>query len=75
MENNPSTEQKIIVELVAVIKKIKKENLQVHKRLIMESETSVKLYTQILSELRRQNLILDDANQEKRLVRVTNATV
>lgn len=69
------TQNKIIHELMDALKRMKHDNLQVHKRLIIESQTSVKLYTQILSELRRQNLILDEANQEKRLVRVTNATV
>jgi len=74
-EDKLDTEQKIILALTNTIKTIREENLKVHKRLLIESDTNVKLYTQILSELRRQNLILEDAKQERRLVRVTNATV
>ncbi len=72
-EDKLDTEQKIILALTKTIKSIKEQSLQVHKRLLLESETNVKLYTQILSELRRQNLILEDAKQERRLVRVSNA--
>jgi len=68
-------EQKMILELMKVIKSIKENNLQVHKRLILESETNVKLYTQILSELRRQNMLLDQAVQERRLVKVTDSAI
>jgi len=75
MENKPelNVEQKMIVELGKVIKSIREQNFKVHKRLILESETNVKLYTQILQQLNRQNQLLDEAKQEQRLVRVSNA--
>jgi len=71
-EDKLDTEQKIILALTNTIKSIQEQNLKVHRRLLIESETNVKLYTSILSELRRQNLILEDAKQERRLVRVSN---
>lgn len=74
-EDKLDTEQKIILALTKTIKSIQEQNLKVHKRLLLESETNVKLYTSILSELRRQNLILEDAKQERRLVNVSNAIV
>ena len=53
----------VIVELVKALTSIKEKNLQIHKKLLIESQATNKIYIQILSELRRQNLILEDLKE------------
>lgn len=69
------TEQKIILALTKTIQSIKEENLKVHKRMILESGSVFNTYNQILQALNRQNQLLEQAIQEKKLIRVTNDTV
>lgn len=60
-------EQEIILALTKTIKKMKEENLEVHKKLLIESQNTNKIYIQILSAIRHQNSILDDLKEYDKL--------
>jgi len=60
-------EQKIISELVKALERMKQENLEVHKKLLIESQNTNKIYVQILSAIHHQNTILDDLKEYDRL--------
>lgn len=59
--------EEIIKELVKALGSFKEKTLEVHKKLLLESQETNKIYIQILSALRHQNVILDDL-KEKQMV-------
>ena len=64
----------IISALVKTIKKMKAENLDVHKKLLIESQNTNQIYVQILSSIRHQNAILDELKRTDR-IRLSHATI
>jgi len=58
----------IINQLITTLSIYRKTNLEVQKKLILESQETNRIYTDILHELRRQNLIL----QEHKHIEVSN---
>ena len=59
--------EQIILELLKTIKSFKEDSLQVHKKVLLESQQTNKIYIQILSALRHQNVILDELKRTGRL--------
>ena len=58
---------KIISELVKALQSTKQTSLQVHKRLLLESQKTNEIYVQILQALRHQNMILDELKRTDRI--------
>jgi len=62
----------IIKELMKALSSMKERNLEVHKKLLIESQQCNEIYTQILSAIRKQNLMLDDLRESGKVVAVAN---
>jgi len=60
-------ETQIIKELMHTIKSIKENSVKTQANLLLEARKTNSLYAQLLSELRRQNSILDDLKREGRV--------
>jgi len=65
-------EMQTIRELVDTLHKIRENGFKTQANLLLEARKQTKLYEQILHQLSRQNAILDDLKEARRLVTVTN---
>ena len=54
------TESKILAEVIQTMKSIKEDSVNVQAKLLLESQKTNELYTQILHQLSIQNQILRD---------------
>ena len=62
----------MINELVKALTTKNKEGLDIHKKLLIESQKTNQIYVQILSAIRHQNVMLDDLKESGRVVTVSN---
>jgi len=65
-----STEQEIIKELIDNLKSIRENSFKTQAQLLIEARKTNSIYEQILHQLSRQNLLLEELKAANRLVTV-----
>jgi len=65
-----STEQEIIKELIDNLKSIRENSFKTQAQLLIEAKKTNSIYEQILHQLSRQNLIMEELKEARRLVTV-----